>query len=507
MTEQNIKRILMAAASPGDIDRLRVDKEHRIISEVLLDSSGRNNFKIKLLSAVQGADFQRELLEYKPHIVHFSGHAEKDRVAFDGNGKKAQWVDSEAVAGLLASAASHVECVVFNACWTDDLAESVGQSIDYVIGMAESVYDKTSIEFSRGFYTALFAGAFYPKAFEHGRLAVQMKGLPDFQIPKLKIRDKAHRVPFIPDHDTDILILCHSEQKSWAKDIQTRLDDLMASRLGHRNTFTLKLLSDTDEHMPEAASKAGVILPVSSTAFMDSEICKQALDDFIQAVNDPTRIFLMEIYAAARPPALLQVLSYRFWKADSELFTAADAHFHTRLDMLADEVVDRLKRLKSESEHQKQMQEQLKRHPAPQADLPRALLFVNAAPEDRELLEQVVGFLDENDAEYIQPVTAASDPSPAEVRRDLENNLDTCDLYMVIYGRSSVIWVREQILFSRRVWRRRKQDLKVVLVHNKTGNGPKDPINLKLDNLRVYDCPPGEIRNYLPICMEEVCYD
>ena len=50
------------------------------------------------------------------------------------------------------------QCVIFNACYTDKLIETVAQSVPCVIGMRASVTDQASAKFAGAFYDGLGAG-------------------------------------------------------------------------------------------------------------------------------------------------------------------------------------------------------------------------------------------------------------------------------------------------------------------------------------------------------------
>ena len=57
--------------------------------------------------------------------------------------------------------------------------------------------------------------------------------------------------------------------------------------------------------------------------------------------------------------------------------------------------------------------------------------------------------------------------SPAEKRQDLEENLLDCDAVIVLYARTSVVWVREQLRYCRRMQGRRDRPLKIIAVFSR----------------------------------------
>jgi hypothetical protein len=507
------KRILMVSANPWDTKRLRLDQEHDAIQEVLENSSGRDRFEIKVLTATQDARFQDQMLKFKPHIVHFSGHGEEGGLAFDSGGEEPHWIANETLARFFQSAPSHPECVVFNACRTERLAEAVSEYIDYVIGMNAVINDQAAILFAQTFYRALFEDLSYREAFDQAILALEFRGLPDQFIPKLKTREQVHRISFLPECDPDILILCPEANREWAHGVEKELDDLLSSRFGSRNTFTLKLVLEGEENLTDLVEKAGLLLPVLSRQCTELDPCGKLLSAFVERIGGGAaqRVFPIQIDNTSLPEALqrLSVLPYLFWETGGHLLTPGDAQFNANMDTLARAIHDRLHALKREIKFQKRLAIARKKAKSnsEKLQLPKSFVFVNAAPEDRDLLHKITTYLNGTNAEYSTPLPILPDQTDPEsdIREDLEENLEACDLQLVVYGRAPLKWVRRQVLATKKIWRGRKRDLRIVAVHQDHQNGPKENINITLNKLRIFFCPPDELSEYLPKCMAETC--
>jgi hypothetical protein len=69
-----MKRILVLAANPKNTPPLRLGEEVRDIEEALQRSKHRDEFEFRSKWAVQPRAVRRAILDYKPHIIHFSGH-------------------------------------------------------------------------------------------------------------------------------------------------------------------------------------------------------------------------------------------------------------------------------------------------------------------------------------------------------------------------------------------------------------------------------------------------
>jgi hypothetical protein len=191
MTEiDTIRKILVLAANPKTTHRLRLDEEVREIKEGLLRSKYRDQFEIYSEWAVGVRGLRRALLDYEPHIVHFTGHGRVDGLVVEDELGAAVLISSKALSELFELFSAKVGCVILSACYSVRQANAISKHINYVIGMRREIKDKASIEFAVGFYDALGAGKSIEEAFKFGRTAIlQMPmsaELPEHLIPVLR---------------------------------------------------------------------------------------------------------------------------------------------------------------------------------------------------------------------------------------------------------------------------------------------------------------------------------
>jgi hypothetical protein len=180
------RKILLLSANPSGTSQLRLDEEMREIKEGLRRSSYRERYSVERAEAARYRDIHRAILEYSPHIVHFSGHGSgKDGLLLEDETGQIKLVDAEAIAGLFQLFADTVECVVLNACYSKYQAEAIAQHIDYVVGMSQAIGDKAAIEFAVGFYDALLADKGYEFAYKLGCSLIQVAGISQQLIPTL----------------------------------------------------------------------------------------------------------------------------------------------------------------------------------------------------------------------------------------------------------------------------------------------------------------------------------
>lgn len=181
------KRILILAANPKGTSPLRLDEEAREIEEGLRRSQQREQFRLEQKWAVRPKDVRRAMLDIQPQIIQFSGRGEDGQgLVLEDDAGQSQLVATEALAGLFELFAECVECVVLNACYSEDQAAAISEHIPYVIGMSQAIEGRAAIEFTVAFYDALGSGQSIQFAYKLGCNAIQMAGVSGQFAPVLK---------------------------------------------------------------------------------------------------------------------------------------------------------------------------------------------------------------------------------------------------------------------------------------------------------------------------------
>ncbi|NJM48776.1 MAG: CHAT domain-containing protein [Alkalinema sp. RU_4_3] len=163
-----MKTILVLSAQPQGSVPLDLAKEVRMIREALQLSNKREDFKLESRSAVRWKDVRRAIAELNPEIVQFSGHGEgKKGLVFEDDEGPARMVSADALMRMF-KLFPVVECVVLNACHSEVQAEAIVKVVPWVVGMSQTILDRSARDFSEGFYDGLGAGRGYKEAFELG---------------------------------------------------------------------------------------------------------------------------------------------------------------------------------------------------------------------------------------------------------------------------------------------------------------------------------------------------
>lgn len=166
------KKILVLVANPKGTVNIELLPEINRLKEALRRSVNREQFVVEWEVAVRQSDLRRHILDVKPQIIHFCGHGTEQGLVLEDDTGKAKVVSNQFLTDLLRVFADRIECVVLNACDSENLADQLGQYLNYVIGMSQPVLDDAAIAFAEGFYDTLGAGESYERAFEVGKNAV-----------------------------------------------------------------------------------------------------------------------------------------------------------------------------------------------------------------------------------------------------------------------------------------------------------------------------------------------
>jgi hypothetical protein len=179
--------ILFVSADPSDEAKLRLDEEFRVIQDKLKRARERDRLKLEIPAlSTRPEDISQALLDFKPQIVHFSGHGTSDGdLCFENDAGKAHPIEPKALAALFKPFSSHLICVILNACYSEKQAKAISQHVKYVIGMKKEIDDKAAIAYSTGFYQALGAGLNVTVAHDLGLAQIMLCNIPDDLVPVL----------------------------------------------------------------------------------------------------------------------------------------------------------------------------------------------------------------------------------------------------------------------------------------------------------------------------------
>jgi hypothetical protein len=181
--------ILFMGASPDGVTKLALDKEYRAIREKVRASDFPKALELKTEWAVRPLDLLQYLNEYRPHVVHFSGHgSESNELILNDESDQPKPVSVAALRALFKTLKDNIRLVVLNACYSRPQAKAIVEIIDCAVGMKRAIGDQAAIVFAASFYQALGFGRSVQDAFNLGCTALLLQGIAEENTPELLVK-------------------------------------------------------------------------------------------------------------------------------------------------------------------------------------------------------------------------------------------------------------------------------------------------------------------------------
>ena len=179
--------VLFLAANPDGVTRLALDQECRAIREKLRASEYPKALELRSEWAVRLDDLLQYLNEYRPHVVHFSGHGSTaDELILHDEFDLPKPVNTPALRALFSSLKDNIRLVVLNACYSRPQAEAIVEIVDCAVGMKKAIGDRAAIVFAAWFQAGF--GKSVQEAFDQGCTALMLEGLPEENTPDLLVK-------------------------------------------------------------------------------------------------------------------------------------------------------------------------------------------------------------------------------------------------------------------------------------------------------------------------------
>jgi esterase/lipase superfamily enzyme len=191
MTIQKKKCILVLAANPQSTALTELEREAKIIATQLADCEHGEDYEIRIEQGMRIEDLRRYLLEHQPTIVHVvgQGSATGEILLTDDSDRFVPVTPAE-IADLFATTEHQIECVVFNSCFSLELADALLEFIPCTIGIDEDNYDPDAETFLSEFYQGIFSGEGYYRAYEWGRDLIPASERENAELPCLMTIDR-----------------------------------------------------------------------------------------------------------------------------------------------------------------------------------------------------------------------------------------------------------------------------------------------------------------------------
>lgn len=153
-------RVLYMTASPvgSGSDPLRVDAEVNSVLRTIRSAKYRDLIDVRPRPAASPQDLVDGINDFRPHVVHFSGHAGVSGLLFDNasiTDPGDQLVSYGSLSKLLRATDQPPTLLVLNACDTADGAIELLEAVPVVIAMNAPVGDASAAVFATQLYGAI----------------------------------------------------------------------------------------------------------------------------------------------------------------------------------------------------------------------------------------------------------------------------------------------------------------------------------------------------------------
>lgn len=277
---------------------------------------------------------------------------------------------------------------------------------------------------------------------------------------------------YVGQYVDDIVIHAATKDLNFAGTFRTQLQKHLATKLGGVK-FRLRLQTNNDNF-----SQAATVIVLWSESY------EQQYGDHFQNLPhlQQKRLVLVEVDKTQKPKSLSEVMGYNFYQQQGQNITTyqvMDNGYQLRMAELSIEQYDLLQKIKNSQELSF-----------------NATVFINVAPEDRGLGEEVQKRLAEQ--YHIDSIL----PSTTGTRSDIGTKYQHCDAVLFIFDKGSEEWIDNQLLACGQAASEHQKQFKIVAIPANEQQNEKVNVSLPRLNLQEYFCPPETIQDYLPHFVE-----
>lgn len=179
-------KILFIGVNPKDVKQLRLQEEINIIKDII--DNAPNLFELKVRNAATKKSMIQYLNNFKPDILHISGHGNEDQtLVFEDEEGYSENIYTIQLGNLLDNYYEHLKCIIISACYSLNDIDSFSERIRYVVGMNTQIPNSTAKEFTQSFYQTLVSTESIEQSFAVARDAINLGLKNDLNILKLQV--------------------------------------------------------------------------------------------------------------------------------------------------------------------------------------------------------------------------------------------------------------------------------------------------------------------------------
>lgn len=185
-TKKKKIRIAFLTTNPYSNIPLRTDLEAREVDAAIQRSPNRELVDFRHFPAAQLQDLLNALNNFRPNVIHFSGHGGGETLILDNATAEEDGgveLDFEQINKVVSATNEPPVLLVFNACDTTDGAEVFLGTVSAVVAMSSSISDQAACLFSGQFYSAIAGGQSVGNALKQGKVVLDVANLKDADLP------------------------------------------------------------------------------------------------------------------------------------------------------------------------------------------------------------------------------------------------------------------------------------------------------------------------------------
>jgi hypothetical protein len=178
MTSKNPK-VLIAFSNPEDTARLRLDKEHRAIDQVI-QKLHLDNQILHRMHAVTVDDLVDAIRKGGYEIIQFSGHGSASGFYIESSDSKSSgtYLTPQNIVDIIKAAAPRIKLVIFLSCYSASSIPILIDAAPFIITVSGDAIDDSAIAFISTFYEEYFSSHSIERAFQFGIMYSNVKDQP-----------------------------------------------------------------------------------------------------------------------------------------------------------------------------------------------------------------------------------------------------------------------------------------------------------------------------------------
>ncbi|MGW3424101.1 SAV_2336 N-terminal domain-related protein [Streptomyces phaeochromogenes] len=177
---EKLRVLLLGATSDGD---LRISREQQRIRAAVQSATHRDLIELEAHPAPTTDMLLDALSRFRPHVVHLSSHSTNEQSVdlFHGHAI----ASADALAQAIAAVDDKPLIVLLNSSLSEIQITQLVAAVPFVIAMPASIGDVDAITYAARFYAAIADGRSVHAAHRLSRVAVEMNGLANHDLPTL----------------------------------------------------------------------------------------------------------------------------------------------------------------------------------------------------------------------------------------------------------------------------------------------------------------------------------